>query len=142
MDLLVAGGMGYHRARSLTGKLSQVISESRIAIAKERNESARSKRVEKQEEEREELRKEVKELWDRDRRSMALRAKHPLVYYLKSNKRMLNYRNMRRRAEERVCARKAREMRQADLRAQSQEREQRERRMSAGTLVVRQRTLV
>jgi hypothetical protein len=43
-----------------------VISESRSAIAKERNESARSnKRVEKQKEEREELlRKEVKELWD------------------------------------------------------------------------------
>jgi hypothetical protein len=45
MDLLVAGGMEYHRARSLTGKPSQVISESRSAIAKERNESARSKRA-------------------------------------------------------------------------------------------------
>jgi hypothetical protein len=77
MDLLAAGGMEYHRARSLTGKLSQVISESRSAIAKERNESARSKRVEKQKEEREELRKKVKELWDRDRRSiMTLRVKH------------------------------------------------------------------
>ena len=94
--------MQYHRARSLTGKLSQVISESRSAIAKERNESARSKRVEKQKEEREELRKEVKELWDRDRRSMTLRVKHPLAYYLESNKRMLTYRNVRRRAEERV----------------------------------------
>jgi hypothetical protein len=91
MDLLVAGGMEYHRARSLTGKLSQVISESRSAIAKERNESARSKRVEKQKKEKEELRKEVKELWDSDRRSMALRVKHPLVYYLESNERMLNY---------------------------------------------------
>jgi hypothetical protein len=77
MDLLVAGGMEYHRARSLTGKLSQVISESRSEIAKERNESARSKKVEKQEEEREELRKEVKELWDSDRRSMTLRVKYP-----------------------------------------------------------------
>jgi hypothetical protein len=38
MDLLVAGGMEYHRARSLTGKLSKVISESRSVIAKERNE--------------------------------------------------------------------------------------------------------
>jgi hypothetical protein len=55
MDLLVAQGMEYHRARSLTGKLSQVVSGSRSAIAKERNESAKSKRVEKQEEEREEL---------------------------------------------------------------------------------------
>jgi hypothetical protein len=77
MDLLVAGGMEYHRARSLTGELSQVISEIRSAIAKERNESARSKGVEKQEEEREEPReeprKEVKELWDRDRRSMTMR---------------------------------------------------------------------
>jgi hypothetical protein len=65
MDLLVAaGGMEYHRARSLNGKLSQVISESRSsAIARERKESARSKRVEKQ-------RKVVKELWDSDRRSM------------------------------------------------------------------------
>jgi hypothetical protein len=62
-----------------------VISESRSAIAKERNESARSKGVEKQKEEREESRKEVKELWDRDRRSiMTLRVKHPLVYYLES----------------------------------------------------------
>jgi hypothetical protein len=57
------------------------------------NESVRSKRVEKQEEEREELRKEVKELWDRVRRSMTMRVKHPLVYYLESNKRMPNYRN-------------------------------------------------
>jgi hypothetical protein len=55
---------------------------------------------------------------------------------------MLNYKNVRRRAEERVCAREAREKRQADLRVQSQEREQRERRMVAGTLVVRQRALV
>jgi hypothetical protein len=47
MDLLVAGGMEYHRARSLTGKFSQVISKSRSAIAKERNKSARSKRVDK-----------------------------------------------------------------------------------------------
>jgi hypothetical protein len=88
MDLLEAGGMEYHRARSLTGKLSQVISEIRSAIAKERNESARSKGVEKQEEEREEPRKEVKELWDRDRRSMTMtmRAKHPLVHYLEIGK--------------------------------------------------------
>ena len=48
---------------------------------------------------------------------------------------------MRRRAEERVCAREVREKRQADLRVQSREREQRERRIAAGTLVVRQRTL-
>jgi hypothetical protein len=60
MDLLVAGGMEYHCARSLTEKLSQVIIESRSAIAKERNESARSKGVENQEEEREELKKEVR----------------------------------------------------------------------------------
>jgi hypothetical protein len=140
MELLVAGGMKYHRARSLTGKLSQVISESRGAIAKERNESARNARVEKQKEEREELRKEVKELWDRDRRSMTLRVKHPLAYYLESNKRMLTYRNVRRRAEERLCAREAREKRQADLRAQSQERARWEQRMADGTLV-RQRTL-
>jgi hypothetical protein len=52
------------------------------------------------------------------------------------------YRNTRRRAEERVCAREVREKRQADLRVQSREREQRERRIAAGTLVVRQRTFV
>jgi hypothetical protein len=103
MDLLVAGGMQYHRARSLTGKLSRVISESRSAILKQRNESARNKGVEKQREEREELRKEVKELWDRDRRSMTLRAKHPLVYYMEINKRMLNYRNVRRLVRKRGC---------------------------------------
>jgi len=141
MELLVAGGMKYHRARSLTGKLSQVISESRSAIAKERNESARNARVEKQKEEREELRKEVKELWDRDRRSMTLRAKYPLTYYLESNKRMLGYRNVRRRAEERACAREAREKRQADLRAQSQERKRREQRIADGTLRERQPTM-
>jgi hypothetical protein len=64
----------------------------------------------------------------RGRRSMTMRAKHSLVYYLESNKRMLNYRNVRRRAEERVCARpsEVREKRQADLRVQSREREQRE----------------
>ena len=74
---------------------------------------------------------------------MTLRVKHPLVYYLESNKMMLYYRNVRRRAEERVCAREAREKRQADLRVvQSQEREQRERRIAAGTLVVRQRTFI
>jgi hypothetical protein len=75
---------------------------------------------------------------ERDRRSMTMRAKHPLVYHLESNKRMLNYRNVRRRAEERVCAREVKEKRQADLRVR--EREQRERRIAAGTLVVRQRT--
>jgi hypothetical protein len=87
MDLLASRRhVGCHRARSLTGKLSQVISGSRSAIAKERNESARNTRVEKQ--------------------------KHPLVYYMESNKRMPTYRNVRRRAEERVCAREAREKRQ------------------------------
>jgi hypothetical protein len=40
-----------------------------------------------------------------------------------------------------VCAREAREKRQADLRAQSQERKRRERRIAAGTSGVRQRTL-
>jgi hypothetical protein len=66
---------------------------------------------------------------------MTLRIKHPLVHYLENNKRMLSHRNMRRRAEERVCAREAREKRQADLRVQSREREQRERRIiAAGTL--------
>jgi hypothetical protein len=88
------------------------------------------------------MRKAVKELWDRDRRSMTLRVKHPLVYYLEINNRLLNYRNVRHRAEERVCAREARERRQADLRVQSPEREQRERRIAAETLVVRQRTFV
>ena len=98
-------------------------------------------RVEKQKEEREELRKEVKELWDRDRRSMTLRAKYPLAYYLESSKRMLSYRNVRRRAEERACAREAREKRQADLRAQSQERKRREQRIADGTLRERQPTM-
>jgi hypothetical protein len=42
---------------------------------------------------------------------MTLRAKYPLTYYLESNKRMLGYRNVRRRAEERACAREAREKR-------------------------------
>jgi hypothetical protein len=60
-----------------------------------------------------------------------------IVYYLESNKRVLNYRNVRRRAEERVCDREASEKRQADLRVQSRERQQRERRIAAGTLVVR-----
>jgi hypothetical protein len=138
MELLVAGGMKYHRARSLTGELSQVISESRSAIAKERNESARNARVEKQKEEREELRKEVKELWDRDRRAMTLRAKYPLAYYLESNKRMLSYRNVRRRAEERVCAREAREKRQAELRAQSQEQKRRAQRIDSGWHLTRE----
>jgi hypothetical protein len=50
---------------------------------------------------------------------MTLRVKHPLVCYLESNKRMLTYRNVRRRAEERVCAMEAREKRQADIRVQS-----------------------
>jgi hypothetical protein len=37
---------------------------------------------------------------------MTLRVKHPLVYHFESNKRMLNYRNVRRRAScgrEGVC---------------------------------------
>jgi hypothetical protein len=53
---------------------------------------ASSKGVEKQEEEREELRKEVKELWERYRRSMTLRVKHPLVYYVESILRSSNQR--------------------------------------------------
>jgi hypothetical protein len=41
---------------------------------------------------------------------MTMRVKHPLVYYLESNKRMLDYRNVRRRAEEQgVCYREVRE---------------------------------
>jgi hypothetical protein len=44
MDLLVAGGMEYHRARSLTGELSQVISESRSAITKKNKMRARGAR--------------------------------------------------------------------------------------------------
>jgi hypothetical protein len=56
---------------------------------------------------------------------------------------MLSYRNVRRRAEERVCAREqpAREKRQADLRAQNQERKRRAQRIADGTLLVRQPTL-
>ena len=72
---------------------------------------------------------------------MTLRAKYPLAYYLESSKRMLSYRNVRRRAEERACAREAREKRQADLRAQSQERKRREQRIADGTLRERQPTM-
>jgi hypothetical protein len=63
------------------------------------------------------------------------------VYYLESNKRMLSYRNVRRRAEERVCAREAREKRQEDMRAQSRERKLREQRIAAGVIFVRQSAL-
>jgi hypothetical protein len=77
-----------------------------VSEAEKQNESARNTRVEKQKEERDELRKEVKELWEIDRGSMTLRAKHPLVYYLESNKRMFSYRNVRRRAEERNTRRR------------------------------------
>jgi hypothetical protein len=54
MEMLIAGGMSYHSARKLTGKLSKVITECRSDIAKERNERARSVQEEKQKEEREE----------------------------------------------------------------------------------------
>jgi hypothetical protein len=42
--MLIAGGMSHHSARKLTGKLnySEVITECRSDIAKERNERARS----------------------------------------------------------------------------------------------------
>jgi hypothetical protein len=63
---------------------------------------------------------------------MTMRIKHPLVHYLESNKRMLSYRNVGRRAEERVCAREAREKRQEDMRVQSRERKLREQRIAAG----------
>ena len=72
---------------------------------------------------------------------MTMRIKHPLVYYLESNKRMLSYRNVRRRAEERVCAREAREKRQEDMRVQSRARKLREQRIAAGVIVERQSTL-
>jgi hypothetical protein len=52
-----------------------------------------------------------------------------------------SYRNVRRRAEERVCAREAKEKRQEDMRAQSRERKQREQRIATGVIVVRQSTL-
>jgi hypothetical protein len=38
--MLIAGGMSYHSARKLTGKLSKIITECRSDIAKERNERA------------------------------------------------------------------------------------------------------
>jgi hypothetical protein len=54
----------YHRARSLTGKLSKVISENRSAIAKERNESARTEQESRKTggRERGTVRKKAKEL--------------------------------------------------------------------------------
>jgi hypothetical protein len=50
MEMLIAGGMSYHSARKLTGKLSKIITECRSDIAKERNERAWSVHVEKQKE--------------------------------------------------------------------------------------------
>ena len=70
MEMLIAGGMSYHSARKLTGKLSKIITECRSDIAKERNERARSVQVEKKKEEREELIKVVKKLWEEDKRSV------------------------------------------------------------------------
>jgi hypothetical protein len=59
------GGVSYHSASKLTGKLSKIITECRSAIAKERKERARSVPVQKQKQEgREELIKVVKKLWE------------------------------------------------------------------------------
>jgi hypothetical protein len=81
MEMLIAGGMSYHSARKLTGKLSKIITGCMSDIAKDRNERARSVHVEKQKEEREELIKAVKVLWEKDRRSVTDGYKRPLELY-------------------------------------------------------------
>jgi hypothetical protein len=60
----------YHGARRPTGKISKVITECRSEIAKERNERARSARVEKQIEEREVLIKVVTVMWSEEKKSL------------------------------------------------------------------------
>ena len=98
MEMLIAGGMSYHSARKLTGKLSKIITECRSDIAKERNERARSVQVEKKKEEREELIKVVKKLWEEDKRSVTEGFKLPLEKYLHSMRKMLSYKNQREKA--------------------------------------------
>ena len=95
--MLIAGGMTYHSARRLTGRISKVIMECRSEIAKERNERARSVRVEKQKEDRDELIKSVKGLWDEDHRFVTEGFKRPLEHYLSSRRKMLAYKNSRER---------------------------------------------
>ena len=106
MEMLIAGGMTYHSARRLTGRISKVIMECRCEIAKERNERARSARVEKQKEDREELIKAVRGLWDEDRRSVTEGYKRPLAHYLSSRRNMLTYKNSRERAADTARKRK------------------------------------
>jgi len=77
MEMLVTGGMPYHRARRLTSKISGVIMECRSEIAKERNERAAKVRVEEAKAERAELVKVVQEMWDQDRRSITEGGKRP-----------------------------------------------------------------
>ena len=62
MEMLVTGGMPYHRARRLTSKISGVIMECRSEIAKERNERAAKVRVEEAKAEWAELVKVVQEM--------------------------------------------------------------------------------
>jgi hypothetical protein len=100
MDMLIAGGMSYHSARRLAGKISKVIksTECRSEIAKERNERVRSAREEKWAEERAVLiRKVVTELWSKDKRSVTEGCKRPIEYYLmhSSKHRMWSYKHMR-----------------------------------------------
>jgi hypothetical protein len=93
--MLIAGGMSYHGARRLTGKISKVVTECRSEIAKERNERARSVCKEKRAEEREVLIKVVKALWSEDKRSVADGHTRPIEYCLSSKRRMLSYKNAR-----------------------------------------------
>jgi hypothetical protein len=44
MELLVAGGLTYKRARIVTGKISAIITECRCAVAKARRERAAKER--------------------------------------------------------------------------------------------------
>jgi hypothetical protein len=73
MEMLVTGGMPYHRARGLASKISGVIMECRSDIAKERNERAAKVRVDEAKAEWAELVKVVQEMWDQDRRSIKLK---------------------------------------------------------------------
>jgi hypothetical protein len=70
VELLVAGGLTYKRARIVTGKTSAVITGCRCAVAKVRHERAAKEGAEAAKRRQEQLEKEVRECHARDGRQM------------------------------------------------------------------------
>jgi hypothetical protein len=142
MELLVAGGLTYKRARIVTGKISAVITECRCAGAKARHERAAKDGAEAAIRRQEQLEKEVREFHERDGRQMGSSGKQLLDQLLASGAAHLRfYVRRRKRVEGDRANADEKEARMKELRARSRAGKERQARISEGTLQEWQETM-